>query len=133
MLTGVPVAVEEKQAQPQPVKKILIADDNHDAADTLAMVFEFMGHGVEVAYDGAEAVHLGGEHLPDVAVLDINMPVMDGYEAARELRRMAGAKPLLLVAVTGAANRETSDRASQAGFDAYFPKPVDLDLLLALV
>jgi CheY-like chemotaxis protein len=115
------------------VKKILIADDNHDAADTLAMVFEFMGHGVAVAYNGAEAVHLGAEQLPDVALLDINMPLMDGYEAARELRRVAGGKPLLLVAITGAASRETSAKAADAGFDAYFPKPVDLDLLLALM
>jgi CheY-like chemotaxis protein len=130
---GVPVAVEQRHNLAQAVKNILIADDNHDAADTLAMVFEFMGHGVEVAYDGAEAVHLSEDHLPDVAVLDINMPVMDGYQAAKELRRIAGAKPLLLVAVTGASSRETSDKVSQAGFDAYFPKPVDLDLLLALV
>ncbi|MCW7536837.1 response regulator [Aquabacterium sp. A7-Y] len=106
-------------------KRILVVDDNRDAAETLAVVLRFSGHEIRVAHDGKRAVELASDFCPDVVILDINMPVMDGYEAARRLRKAAGAE-LLLVAVTGVPARESKDRALGSGFDVHLSKPFDV-------
>ncbi|AKJ30919.1 response regulator [Caldimonas brevitalea] len=106
-------------------KRILVADDNRDAADSLAVVLEICGHETCVAYDGQQAVELAEEFGPDIVILDINMPVMDGYEAARSLRHLAGER-LVLVAVTGVPMSETREKAADSGFDVHFTKPVEL-------
>ena len=105
-------------------KKILVADDNRDAADSLVVLLEWLGYEAMAVYDGAAAVQVARTFGPDLVILDINMPVMDGYEAARSLRRAEGDR-LLLAAVTGAPGWETRTKAEQVGFDAHYGKPMD--------
>lgn len=110
-------------------KRVLIADDNQDAAETLGIYLKLVGHHVLVTYDGQEAVDAAQAFRPDVAILDINMPVTDGLSAARKLRR--GGSCALLIAVTGGSTGEL--QAKQAGFDHLYTKPMDLRLLQTLL
>lgn len=105
-------------------KKVLVADDNRDAADSLVVLLDWLGYEAIAVYDGAQAVRAAQAFQPDLVILDINMPVMDGYQAARTIRRLDGDR-VLLAAVTGAPGWETAVRAQEAGFDAHFGKPVD--------
>lgn len=105
-------------------KKILVADDNRDAADSLAVLLDWLGYEVVACYDGAAAVQMARTFNPDLVILDINMPVMDGYEAAKSLRRANGDR-LMLAAITGAPSWETGEKARAVGFDAHFGKPMD--------
>ncbi len=112
-------------------KKVLIAEDNRDGAETLRLVIETWGHCAEAMLDGLQAVQFASSFQPDVAILDINMPVMNGYTAASLLR---DAHPrVLLIAMTGAAPVETPQRAYAAGFHHHFVKPVDLEALKSLL
>jgi CheY-like chemotaxis protein len=105
-------------------KKILVADDNRDAADSLVVLLDWLGYEAIACYDGAQAVQLARTLRPDLVILDINMPVMDGYEAAKALRHTMGDR-LLLVAMTGTPGWETRAKAEKVGFDAHFGKPMD--------
>lgn len=105
-------------------KKVLIAEDNRDGAESLRLVIEVWGHHAEIAFDGAAAVSLASSFKPDVVVMDINMPVMDGYKAAKLLRDAHD--QVLLIAMTGAPMVETPDRAREAGFHHHFSKPIEL-------
>src|SRR5262249_42655178 len=112
--------------------RILVVDDNHDAADSLSMVCESEGHVTRVAYSSEEALEAAQGFCPDVALLDIGLPGIDGYELARRLRR--GARPApLLVAITGYGQPEDRLRAQAAGFDYHFVKPVDIESLQKLL
>jgi CheY-like chemotaxis protein len=106
-------------------QRILVVDDNHDAADTLAMLLEFLHYEVRTAYDGRQAVDVAAEFKPDLVILDINMPVMDGYEAARILRGNTNTSRVVLVALTAVTGKEAQNRAREAGFDVHVAKPVD--------
>ncbi len=108
--------------------KILIADDHRDTAETLAAVLEFLGHEVRCAFDGGQALRLASDFKPDVVVLDINMPVANGYEVAQQLRAQEQGRQLI-IAMTGASPRETADKAKDAGFDVHLTKPVDIDVI----
>jgi len=108
-------------------RRILVADDNEDAATSLATYLEMAGHQVRVAADGAQAVALAREFLPDVAILDIAMPVTDGLAAARALRTLPGGPRMLLLALSGFGHDADSQRSAEAGFDEHLVKPVDLD------
>ena len=112
-------------------KNVLIAEDNRDGAESLRYVVEAWGHRAAVAYDGQAAVELAGLFRPDVVVMDINMPVMDGYKAARLLRDAH--EQVLLIAMTGAPMVETPHLARDAGFHHHFSKPVELDDLRRLL
>ncbi|SAK64041.1 histidine kinase [Caballeronia arationis] len=111
------------------VRRILIVDDNRDAADSLAMLCETENHITRVAYSPAEALDVGQEFKPDVALLDIGLPGMDGYELARRLRKKGETTPLL-IAITGYGQAEDRMRAQAAGFDLHFVKPVNVESLL---
>ena len=108
--------------------RVLVADDNRDAADSLARLLSLYGHEVRVAYDGAAALELAGEWRPAAAILDIGMPLVNGYEAARRLRADHGAA-ILLIASTGWGQEADRSRAVQAGFDRHLTKPVDPHVL----
>jgi signal transduction histidine kinase/ActR/RegA family two-component response regulator len=105
--------------------KILMADDNRDAVDSLAMVLQLAGYDVLVAYDGKEALMLAERHRPDVVVLDIGMPGMTGYEVARAIRQLDGCKSMYLIAITGWGQADDKERAGAAGFDHHLTKPID--------
>ncbi|HUJ01292.1 MAG TPA: ATP-binding protein [Usitatibacter sp.] len=105
-------------------RRILVVDDNRDAADSLCMLLKSRGHEVRVAYDGLEAVGSAVAFHPDVVLLDIGLPKLSGYEAARRIREAGGAQALL-IAVTGWGQEEDRRRARDAGFDHHLTKPVD--------
>ena len=114
-------------------REILIVDDNIDAANLLAESLSALGHRTRVAHDGPAALRLAGELAPDVAVLDIGLPVMDGYELARRLREVPGAGGVHLIAVTGYGQSEDRRRSAEAGFDAHLVKPVHTERLAVLL
>jgi two-component system CheB/CheR fusion protein len=124
-----PVRAESVEA---PSMRILVADDNRDAADSLQRVLALYGHEVRVAYDGATAVRVGGEFRPRVAILDIGMPGTNGYDVARALRTGQGER-VTLVALTGWGQDADRRRAAEAGFDHHLIKPVDPQLLNTLL
>ena len=114
--------------------RILVVDDNRDSADMLALLLKFSGHETHTAHDGMAAVEEADRLDPDVIVLDIGLPRLNGYEAARRIRERKGenGRPLL-VALTGWGQDEDRDRSKEAGFDAHLVKPVDEAALCKLL
>ena len=108
---------------------MLVADDNRDAALTLRRLLEALGHEVMETHDGVEAVEAVRTFKPQIVLLDIGMPRMNGYEAAREIRRQPDGRGLRVVAVTGWGQQEDKRRAHEAGFDLHLTKPIDLAAL----
>jgi signal transduction histidine kinase len=114
-----------------PQKRVLLVDDNGDAAELLGEVLRSAGHQVAIAHDGPEALGLLQQFHPEVAVLDIGLPVMDGYELARRLRKSF--RQLRCIAVTGYGQETDRARSRQAGFELHLVKPVDVSALLQAV
>jgi PAS domain S-box-containing protein len=115
------------------VRRVLIADDNRDSADSLAMLLGLEGHQVRVAYSGDQALAVVQEFAPDVALLDIGMPGLTGYEVAQRIRGMTIARRPTLVAITGWGQDSDKHLATAAGFDGHLTKPVDPDSIAALL
>ena len=113
--------------------RILIVDDHRDAADSMADLLRVWGSDVRVCYDGESALQLAPQFLPQVALLDIGLPRIDGYELARRLKAMRPLGGCALIAVTGFGGEEESQRAREAGFVQHFVKPVDPAALLELL
>lgn len=113
--------------------RVLVADDNKDAADTLAMLLEIMGHTVRQVPDGEAAVRVAAEFQPEVVLLDIGMPKLNGYEACRQIRASPGGSAMTLVAVTGWGQADDRRRSQEAGFDQHLVKPVDPSALVELI
>ena len=113
--------------------RVLVADDNEDSAQTCAMLLEFWGHEVRTACNGEEALAVAEAFRPEVALLDIGMPQLSGYEVAGRLRQSEWGKAATLVAITGWGQEEDKQQASQAGFDHHLTKPVDPKQLQPLV
>ncbi len=116
-----------------PARRILVVDDSHDAAESLALLLRLMGQDVRVAHDGATALELARSFQPDTAFLDIGMPGMDGNELARRLRREPTQRGLRLIALTGWGQEEDRKLTKAAGFDRHLTKPVDIAVLQELV
>lgn len=114
-------------------RRILVVDDNPDAADVLGEMFRLVGHDVAVAYDGPSALRTARDFEFDVAILDIGLPVMDGYELARRLREDAGTRDVCFIAVTGYGTEEDRARTRDSGFSAHLTKPVEPQRLLELI
>ncbi len=112
--------------------RVLVAEDIPDAAEMMRMMLDFMGHEVRVAADGVQAVALAREFRPEVILLDIGMPRMDGYEAGRLIRAALGPE-VLMVALTGWGQEEDQRRAADAGFDLHLTKPAEPNVLEALI
>jgi CheY-like chemotaxis protein len=110
-----------------------VVDDNRDAADTLAMLVKGLGASVRVAYDGAAALEILPIFAPDIVLLDLGMPGMDGYEVARRIRQLPTGAGIMLVAVTGWGEEKDQHRTREAGFDHHLVKPVRLEALCALL
>lgn len=113
--------------------KILIVDDNHDAADSLAMLMQLFGHEAEVVYDGISALHKLDTYIPKVIFLDIGLPGMNGYEVAKSVRSRADAPGIVIIALTGWGQEEDRRRTREAGFDHHLVKPVDLPAIEKLL
>ena len=113
--------------------RILIADDNEDAASTMAMLLEVMGHTVQHVNDGEAAVQAARDFAPQVVLLDIGMPKINGYEACRQIRALPGGAAMTVVAVTGWGQPEDRRSSQDAGFDRHLVKPVDPDALADLL
>jgi PAS domain S-box-containing protein len=138
-----PVGVGTSQApvlggseRPSPSKsslRILIVDDNRDAADSLRMLLRLGGNDTRVAYDGQEGLQVAGQFRPDVLLLDIGLPGLNGYEACRRIREQAWGKEAVLIAVTGWGQEEDQRRSHEAGFDYHMVKPVDPEALMKLL
>ncbi len=111
--------------------RVLVVDDNIDSAESLAMLLKLWGHEVRTAYEGRSALTMARGGWPDVVLLDIGLPEMDGNEVARRLREEHGPARPRLVAVTGYGQQEDRLRSRQAGFDHHIVKPVDPEELLA--
>jgi PAS domain S-box-containing protein len=110
-------------------KRVLVVDDNRDAAESLAMIIEMSGCEVALAYDGPQALQIIATFKPQLAFMDIGMPGMDGYEVAQRVRAMPSGSDIALVALTGWGQAEDKKRAHAAGFDEHLTKPVDPDTL----
>jgi CheY-like chemotaxis protein len=114
-------------------RRVLIADDNQDAAESLAMLLQMEGHDVTVVHDGRQALATIAAVRPDVAVLDIGMPELNGYEVARHIREGALGSAITLIAVTGWGQAADKARAIAAGFDHHFTKPVEPESLTRML
>ncbi|BDB29276.1 response regulator (plasmid) [Cupriavidus sp. P-10] len=127
-------ATKDVEAVPQAApKRILVVDDNADAAESTAMVLRLDGHEVKIASDGPSALQSAAEFHPEVILLDIGLPAMDGHEVARRLRAMPDFADTLLIALSGYAGEEHLGRARQAGFDHHLVKPAALAQLNRLI
>jgi CheY-like chemotaxis protein/two-component sensor histidine kinase len=110
-----------------PGRRVLIADDNQDGAESLSMLLSLSGHEILLAHTGADALNVAKERRPDVAVLDIGMPDLSGYEVARRIRSQPWGQQIILIALTGWGQENDKRRAQAAGFDHHCTKPVDPD------
>ena len=124
------VAAEDPRG---PCRRVLVVDDNRDAAASLAIILKMMGHEVRTSYDGEAAVAVAAEYRPRLVLMDLGMPKVDGYEAARRMRLQPWGAELFLVALTGWGAEEDRRRTQDGGFDAHLVKPVDMDILRKLI
>jgi CheY-like chemotaxis protein/two-component sensor histidine kinase len=128
-----PAVVNRLRPLERASKRILVVDDESDAALSLAMLLETMGHETCTATDGPDALQTVASFRPQVVILDLGLPGMDGYEIARRLRRARSHQSLLLVALTGYGQEENRRRSQEVGIDNYLTKPVDDNALESLI
>lgn len=114
-------------------KRVLVVDDNEDSADLLREMLQWVGHEVAIAHDGPSALAVADGFAPEVAVLDIGLPVMDGYELGRRLRERPQGASCRLIALSGYGQERDRARSSAAGFEAHLVKPVDGRRLLQVI
>ncbi|MEO8275390.1 MAG: CHASE3 domain-containing protein [Thermoanaerobaculia bacterium] len=119
--------------EPHPGRRVLVVDDNEDSADSLALLLRLQGHEVSIARDGLEAVDMALRLQPEVILLDIGLPKLNGYEAARSIRLSPQGRTIRLIALTGWGQDEDRKLSRAAGFDEHLVKPVDADHLLELL
>jgi len=113
--------------------RILVADDYLDTAESMALVFKIMGNDVRTAKDGREAVEMAKEFQPELILMDISMPELNGYDACRTIRELPGGEDIVIVALTGWSQDEYKSQSQDAGFDQHLVKPVKPQVLEQLV
>jgi CheY-like chemotaxis protein len=113
--------------------RLLIADDNRDIVEGLSLLLKHEGFEVQVAYDGQQAIQTALAFCPDVLILDLGMPILDGFQVAKQLRAMPEFQHATFVALTGYSEQEDLDDASKAQFDEYVIKPPNMNLLLTIL
>ena len=124
---------EGRAASPSSRLRVLIVEDNIDAAESLAALLALDSHEVRIAADGPTALRIAQAAPPDLALVDIGLPEMSGYEVVREMRALPEGQRIAMVAITGYGRKEDRERSRAAGFDQHLVKPVDLDTLHALL
>jgi PAS domain S-box-containing protein len=122
-----------KRREPGASRRVLVVDDNEDTAQSLALVLRLQGHEVQIAHHGLTALQLASEAKPEIVILDIGLPGIDGFEVARKLRADAQTRNATLIALTGYGQAEDRRRSQEAGFDHHLVKPVDPTVLGALI
>ena len=143
-LVRLPIIIEPVNVPPTPVpivsestpkssRRILVVDDNRDSAITLAMLLKLTGHETQMAHDGLAAVEAATTFRPDVVLLDIGLPKLNGYEVARKIREQPWGKKMVLVALTGWGQEDDRRKSSEAGFNGHMVKPVDHTALTKLL
>jgi CheY-like chemotaxis protein len=135
LLSGPRSALQQQfpGVEPTSQRRILVVDDNRDAADSLAMLLKLSGHEVHIAHDGVAAVEGAAALQPEVILLDIGLPRLNGYDAARLIREQQRHRAITLVALTGWGQDQDRRRSQEAGFDAHLVKPVDFSALTKLL
>jgi CheY-like chemotaxis protein len=136
-----PILVGASQLSPKPPStlaptktyRILVVDDNWDSSESLAMLLKLGGHETHTAHDGSAAVEAAEALRPDVVLLDIGLPDLNGYEVARRIREQPWGKGMVLIALTGWGQEEDRQRSREAGFNAHLVKPVDHVALIKLL
>jgi CheY-like chemotaxis protein len=118
-----------QEGEPGNKRRILVVEDNQDAAESLQELLSLAGHEVRIAPSGMVALNITDQWIPEVVVCDIGLPEMDGYALCRRLRERPSLEGCRLIALTGCAHREDVNRAKAAGFDVHLTKPVDPDVL----
>jgi CheY-like chemotaxis protein len=134
--TEAPLARTPEKAPPtgsNGARRVLIADDNRDGAEIMAMLLEHSGFEVQLAHSGPDALAVAAQLRPDIAVLDIGMPGMSGYEVARAIRGQPWGVGITLIAVTGWGQEDDKRKAKDAGFDHHLTKPIDPNALEQLM
>ena len=129
-----PQSEEEEPARVSGRRRVLVVDDNRDAATSLAIILGLMGNEAKTAHDGLEALEVAAAFRPDLILLDIGMPKLNGYDTARQIRQQSWGQQVTLVALTGWGQDEDRRKSQEAGFDAHMVKPIqlqDLEQLLA--
>ncbi|MGH8317355.1 MAG: response regulator [Steroidobacteraceae bacterium] len=119
--------------EPPGRRRLLVVDDNKDAAESMSMLLEMWGHEVVYAYDGPSALETAQQWQPEAVFLDIGLPGMDGYEVAERLRELPQAKDAVLIAITGYGQDDDRRRSQRAGIDHHLVKPVAPDALRNLI
>jgi CheY-like chemotaxis protein len=125
--------IRDPQKVSGPGRRILIVDDNVDAASSLAMLLKMTGHTTETANDGVAAVKTAETFLPDVVLLDIGLPKLNGFDACRQIRQHPWGRAMKIVALTGWGQEGDQREATEAGFDAHMLKPVDYRNLMTVL
>ena len=130
-----PSAGNQSRSRPPsaPARKILVVDDDREAVEMLKMLLDTTGNAAQYAYDGLEAVKLAEEIRPDLILLDIRMPHLNGYETCRRIREQSWGKEMVIVAMTGLGHDDDRLKSQQSGFDMHLVKPVDPQLLLTVL
>jgi CheY-like chemotaxis protein len=124
---------KKAHAKPRTTCRVLVVDDNRDAAISLAMLLKISGCETQTAHDGLEAVEMAGTFGPDVVLLDIGLPRLNGYDAARKIRQQPWGKDMVLVALTGWGQDDDRRMSEEAGFNHHMVKPVDYNALVDLL
>lgn len=114
-------------------KRILVADDNEDSAGAMAMMFKLMDNEVRIAQNGTEAISIAEEFRPDLILLDVAMPDVDGYEVCQHIRQQTWGAEVTLAALTGWVGKQYEDRAIEAGFDHFLAKSIKTGALEQLL
>ena len=114
-------------------RRVLVVDDNRDAADALTILLRIWGHDVETATSGAEAIRLAEQANPEIILMDLGMPIMNGYEAAQRILERPGRAQIMLIALTGWGQEADRHRTQAAGFQHHLTKPVNVEQLQKLI
>ena len=132
-VTGRPDAAPRDASGAQQLSRILVVDDLKDITETMGLLFETLGHDTQVAADGRQAVDTAAAFEPEIVFMDLDMPVLNGYEAARAIRGAPLARQPFLIALTASTGVAVEVATRACGFDFYLRKPADTNALLALV
>jgi CheY-like chemotaxis protein len=127
------VSISVFGAAVSPKRRILVVDDNHDSAISLGMMLRLTGNEIQTAHDGLAAVEIAEKFGPDMILLDIGLPKLNGYDVCRRIREQPWSKGIVIVALTGWGQEEDRRRSKEAGFDQHLVKPVEIDALQRLL